>query len=102
MLSVNGDETCSPFVGLLMVVCASPGTAAAISIEKITEGVATNFIEILQEREYATAGGVPRFSTVCRSLRCVPVASGQQAWLLPADTGLTVTFPKHEERAHFH
>jgi hypothetical protein len=61
MLSVNGDETCSPFVGLLIVVCASPGSTAAISIEKITEGVATNFIEILQEREYVVERGEPRF-----------------------------------------
>ena len=67
MFSVNGDDTCSPFVGLLIVVCASAGNAAAISAPK--KRVRAIFIDVsFMGGMNATMGG-PDFRMKTNSAR---------------------------------
>jgi hypothetical protein len=54
MLRVKGEDTCSPFVGLFMTVCASAGSIAAASARQTQDEFRISFIkEILRRNKFA-------------------------------------------------
>jgi hypothetical protein len=45
MLRVKGEDTCSPLVGVVMTVCATPGTITVASSRQTKERFRFSFIE---------------------------------------------------------